>query len=195
VQVAGVLAPTYRRAYGAEHDRREQLEQALSQAFPGLSVKEMAVSDFARLEDEVALRFSLSVPRLAERDDGGLRFLPFGAGHRYVERLAPLSARRFDLVLGDPWTARLAYRYALPPGFVAVDLPPPTRLDSPFASFEASCRQEGGLVVAEARIAVRRGRVEVADYPAFRELLSRIDRALGRPVRVAPSTSSILGER
>ncbi|HEY5677450.1 MAG TPA: DUF3857 domain-containing protein, partial [Myxococcales bacterium] len=113
-RVAGAHAPAYRRAYAAEHDRSARLEQAMSRTFPGLTVKSVHVSDLGRLEDEVAMQFSLSVPRLAERDGAGLRFLPFGGGHRYAESLAPLSSRRFDLVVGDPWETRLSYRYALP---------------------------------------------------------------------------------
>jgi tetratricopeptide (TPR) repeat protein len=189
-RVAGVHAPGYRRAYAAEHDRRARLEQALSRAFPGLEVKSVAVSELGRLEDDVSMRFSLAVPRLADREGDGLRFLPLGSGHRYAESLAPLSSRRFDLLLGEPWETRLTYRYALPKGFAALELPPPVRLDAPFASFEASCREEGGAVHAEARIAVKKGLVRTAEYAAFRELLAQVDRALSRPVRIGPRPAS-----
>ncbi|HEX9291287.1 MAG TPA: DUF3857 domain-containing protein, partial [Anaeromyxobacteraceae bacterium] len=185
-RVTGVHAPSYRRAYAAEHDRRAQLEQAMSRTFPGLTVKEVAVSDLARLEDGVTMRFSLALPRLAERDGDALRFLPFGGSHRYAEGLAPLSSRRFDLVVGEPWESRLAYRYALPRGFTSAELPAPVSLDAPFAAFEVSYREDGGAVVAEARITVKTGRVSAADYPAFREFLAKVDRALARPVRVGP---------
>jgi tetratricopeptide (TPR) repeat protein len=189
-RVAGVHAPGYRRAYAAEHDRRARLEQAMSRAFPGLTVQSVSVSDLGRLEDEVSMRFSMALPRLAEREDGQLRFLPFGGGHRYAESLAPLSSRRFDLVVGEPWETRLTYQYTLPKGFAAVELPAPVRLDATFAAFDASCREEGGAVKAEARIAMKKGLVTAAEYPAFREFLSQVDRALARPVRVGPPVTS-----
>ena len=189
-RVAGAPAASYRRAYAAEHDRSAHLEQAMSRTFPGLTVKSVAVSDLARLEEDVSMRFSLSLPRLADRDGDGLRFLPFGGGHRYAESLAPLSSRRFDLVVGEPWEVRLAYRYALPEGFAAVELPAPVRVETSLATLEAACREEAGALRAEARIAVKRGLVTAAEYPAFREFLSQVDRALARPVRVAPRTAA-----
>ncbi len=190
-RIAGIHAVSYRRVYAAEHDRRAQLEQAMSRTFPGLTVKNVTVSDLGRLEDDVRMRFSLALPRLADREGDGLRFLPFGGSHRYAASLAPLSSRRFDLVVGEPWETRLAYRYALPGGFAASELPAPTRLDAPFAAFEASYRREEGAVVAEARIAMKRGRVTAGEYPAFREFLSQMDRALARPVRVGPGPKTV----
>jgi hypothetical protein len=154
-------------------------------------VKDVTVSDLARLEDDVTMRFSLALPRLADREGLGLRFLPFGGSHRYAAGLAPLSSRRFDLVVGEPWETRFTYRYALPSGFAAAELPAPTRLDAPFAAFEASYRLEEGAVVAEARIAMKKGRVTAGEYPAFREFLSQVDRALARPVRVGPGPKAV----
>ena len=185
-RAVGTNAPSYRRAYAAEQERRVQLEGAMSRTFPGVTVKEVSVSDLARLEDEVVLRFALELPRLAERDGGGLRFLPFGGGHRYLEALAPLSSRRFDLVLGAPWETRLAYRYQLPQGWGPLQLPPPLRLETPQAVFVAAYRLDGEVLVADARLEVRMGRVAAADYPGFREFLAQVDRALAQPVRVAP---------
>ncbi|GEJ59502.1 DUF3857 and transglutaminase domain-containing protein [Anaeromyxobacter diazotrophicus] len=186
-RVAGVQAPGYRRAYAAEGDRRAHLEQAMSRTFPGLAVKEVSVSDLGRLEDDVQLRFALSLPRLADRQGDGLRLPPFGAGQRFTESLAPLSARRQDLVLGAPWEARLAYRYALPAGWRAVELPPPAALDGDFAAFEVSYREEGGALLAETRVRLKASRVPAASYGAFRDFLSQVDRALARPVRLAPA--------
>ncbi len=186
-QVGGVRAPGYRRAYASEHDRRVNLEQAMSRTFPGLTVKQLAVSDLARLEDDVTMRFTLALPRLADRDGDGLRFSPFGRSHRFAEGMAPLSTRRYDLVLGAPWASRLAYRYLLPAGQRAAELPPTVHLDTPFGTFEVRYRSEAGALVAEMRLIVKAGRVTAATYPAFRDFLSQIDRALARPVRVAPA--------
>ncbi|HET9594525.1 MAG TPA: DUF3857 domain-containing protein, partial [Anaeromyxobacteraceae bacterium] len=185
-RVGGALAPAWRRAYAAEGERRVQLERAMSTTFPGLRVDEVAVSDLARLEDDVSLRFALAAPRLADRDGDGLRFLAFGGSHRFAERLAPLSSRRFDLVTGDPWETRLAFRWALPAGWRAEALPAPVLLDAPFGLCQVEYREEGGALVAEARLALRRARVTAGDYPAFRAFLAGVDRALGNPIRAVP---------
>jgi tetratricopeptide (TPR) repeat protein len=185
-RVMGVHAPSWRRAYAAERERRAQLEQALSHTFPGSAVQEVAVSDLGRLEAEVALRFSLTVPRACDRDGGRVRLLPFGPGQHHAEALAPLSSRRHDLVLGPPGESRLSYRYRLPPGFAVLALPEPVRLDAPFATFETSYRMADGAVLAEARFVTRTSRVAAAEYPAFRELVARADRALAEPVWIEP---------
>ena len=189
-RVSGQQAPGYRRAYATEGDRRARFEQAMSRSFPGLTVKEVAVSDLARLEDQVSMRFSADLPRLAEREGAGLRLVPFGGNHGYAEALAPLSARRLDLVLGEPWETRVSFRYRLPPGLAVSELPAPVKLDLPFAAFEAGCRMDGTALVAEARLALRTGRVKPVDYPALRDFLSQVDRALARPVRLAPPAAA-----
>ncbi|HUK65801.1 MAG TPA: DUF3857 domain-containing protein [Anaeromyxobacteraceae bacterium] len=187
-RVAGAQAPGYRRAYASEHDRRALLEQAMSRAFPGLTVKEVATSDLSRLEDAVVMHFSLELPRLADREGDGLRLMPLGVSPGYVEALAPLSARTFDLVLGEPWEGRLAYRYTLPAGWVPGPLPEPVRLDRPFGAFEIDYRVQGGTLTTEARIAMKESRIAIADYPAFRDFLSKLDHALARPLHVGPAS-------
>jgi len=186
-RVAGVQAPGYRRAYAAEGDRRAQLEQAMSRTFPGLAVQGLTISDLGRLEDDVRLQFTLALPRLAERQGDGLRLPPFGAGPRFTEGLAPLSARERDLVLGAPWETHLAYRYALPAGWRAAEIPPAAKLEGPYAAFEVSYREDGGALLAETRVRMKASRVPAADYGAFRDFLSQVDRALARPVRLAPA--------
>ncbi len=182
-RVAGAQAPSYRRAYAAEGDRRAVLEASLAHGFPGLTVKEVSVSDLSHTEEDVAIRFTLATPRTAEPEVGALRIAPFGGEHRYAEALAPLSSRVHDLVTGGPWETRLSYRFALPPGWRLAELPAPVRLASPQATFEAAWREENGALVAEAHLTLLASRVSAADYPAFRELLSEIDLALARPVR------------
>ncbi|MFL5270578.1 MAG: DUF3857 domain-containing protein [Anaeromyxobacteraceae bacterium] len=186
-RVSGPQAPGWRSRYASERERRALFEGTMSAVFPGLEVKEVSLSDVSRLEEDVALRFTLALPRLGEKDGDGLRFAPFGASRRFVETYAPLSARRHDLVVGEASEVSLTYRYALPPGWRATELPPPERFDAPPASLDASWAEEGGGLVVRAKVALKVARVAAADYPAFRELLGRIDRALARTVRVAPA--------
>jgi transglutaminase-like putative cysteine protease/tetratricopeptide (TPR) repeat protein len=189
-RIAGVQAPGYRRAYEAERNRRAAFEQAFSRTFPGLEVKEVALSDLSRLDDAVDLSFTLELPRLAEREGGGLRFLPFGNAHRYVESWAPLSAREHDLAVGEPYENRFAFRYELPAGWEPLGLPPAAAADGDAAAFEVAYRREPGAVVAEGRVVLKRSRVEPAGYAAFRELAIALDRALARPIRLAPASAA-----
>jgi hypothetical protein len=184
-RIAGTEAPQYRRAYLSEHDRRAQLEKAFNRTFPGLRVREVTVSDLSRIEDDVRMTFALDVPRYAQPDGGGLRFTPFGGGTGYVESYASLSARRHDLVVGDPMEKRFTYRYALPAGWKVTEVPEDAAGDGPDAAFEVRYRIEGAALAVEGHVTFKNGRVPAERYAAFRELVAAIDRAFARRVRIA----------
>jgi tetratricopeptide (TPR) repeat protein/transglutaminase-like putative cysteine protease len=186
-RIAGERAPVYRRSYQAESDRLAASEQLYSRAYPGLRVEEVSVTDPARIEEDVVLRVRLAVARYAQPDGQGLRFVPFGRGHSYAESFAAFSARRYDLVLGQPWESAFTYRHDLPAGYAVVESPEAASRDTPFGTFEVRYRAEGGALLAEGRVVFRASRVAVADYPAFRDFVTAIDRALSRPVRVGPA--------
>jgi tetratricopeptide (TPR) repeat protein/transglutaminase-like putative cysteine protease len=186
-RIAGAQAPEYRRAYLSAHDRRAQLEKAFNRTFPGLRVQEVTLSDVARIEEDVRLEFTLEVPRYAQPDAGGLRFTPFGAGAGYLETYASLSERRHPLVVGEPMENRFEYRYALPPGWTAVDLPEDAHGEVPEAAFQVHHRLEGATLVVSGQVTLRAGRVAPERYPAFRALAARLDGAFARRVRIAPA--------
>jgi tetratricopeptide (TPR) repeat protein/transglutaminase-like putative cysteine protease len=181
-RIRGAAAPGYRRAYQAENDRKAVLEQAFARTFPGLRVVSLATSDLSRLEEDVQLRFQLAQPRFAERHGEDLVFSPFGGAQGYTEAYAPISSRRLDLALGDPYLNHFAYRIDLPEGTSVAELPGPARAETPFGSYEIATRAQGDSILAEGRIAFRAGRVAAADYPAFREFVAGLDRALGSKV-------------
>jgi tetratricopeptide (TPR) repeat protein/transglutaminase-like putative cysteine protease len=189
-RVSGERAAAYRNAYRTEETRRAAFEQGWNRTFPGLGVKSVTLSDLTRLEDDVSMSFEMEVARYAIQDRGGLRFTPFGRSATYTETWAPLSSRRWPLVLGQPWENRFHFRHALPPGWTAAEIPDPDSLEAPFGSFEVRYRVEGMALVAEGRVAFRRSRIAVADYPAFRAFLARIDRAMARTVRLVPPASA-----
>ncbi|HLL81161.1 MAG TPA: DUF3857 domain-containing protein, partial [Longimicrobium sp.] len=130
--VIGQSAPEYRRAYQSAATRKATFEQAWGQTFPGLTVQEVSLSDPLKLDDDVTLDFRMGVPRYAEVLQTGLRFHPFGAGRAYTESFAPLTERRFDLVLQGPWTNQFSFRYTLPPGYAVRELPRDISEESPF---------------------------------------------------------------
>jgi tetratricopeptide (TPR) repeat protein len=186
-RAAGQAAPDFRRTYGPEEGRRKILEQTLSRLFPGAKVEGVTASDLGRIEDDVELRFSASVPRAAQADGAGLRFTPFGAAQGYAESYASLATRTHELDLGAPRDTRFRYRYTLPAGWRVVDLPAPAHGETPLGRFELRFQEERGAIVAEGRIALPGARVKVAEYPSFRELMIQLDRAFSRRVRIAPA--------
>ncbi len=106
-----------------------------------------------------------------------------------METYASLSTRRLDLDVGGPRDTRFRYRYTLPPGWHAIDLPEPAAADGPLGSFAVRYREDAGTLVAEGHVRLAHGLVSAGDYPAFRELLGEVDRAFARRIRIAPAAA------
>ena len=102
-----------------------------------------------------------------------------------MESWAPASTRRHDLVLPSSLESRFSLRWELPAGMAPAGLPAPERGDGPFGSWSVSLHTEGGALVARGTLRVTSRRIAAADYPAFREFLAGVDRALLRTVRLA----------
>ncbi len=185
ISVAGVQAPDFRRGYRSESGRRAALERSFARTFPGLRVESVETNDLSRLEEDVTVRFRVAVPRLARPDNGGLALAPFGQGQSWMENWAPASTRRHDLLLPSPFENRFALRWELPAGMAPEALPAPERGEGPFGSWSVSLQVEGGALVARGSLVISSRRISAADYPAFREFLAGVDRALLRTVRLS----------
>jgi tetratricopeptide (TPR) repeat protein/transglutaminase-like putative cysteine protease len=184
--ITGAQASHYRRAYETTSNRRALVEQAFGRTWPAASVSSVEVGALGRIEEPIALTFKAEVPSFALREGEALRFNPFGNQRGYTERWAGLAVRHHPLELGDPNETRFTHRIALPRGWEAEGLPEPAAVDGPYGSFEVRYRAEPGQVVVEGRVVVKRRRVPVADYPAFRAFTAAADAAFARTVRVAP---------
>jgi len=150
-----------------------------------VSVKELEFSDLTAIERDVEMTYALEVPRYALDEDGALTFSPFGKSRSYVETYAPLSARKHDLVIPYPWTTRSTFRYRLPGGYTAPQLPQPLEVMSPFGSFALKYRLEGDQLAVDSEITLAVSRVAANEYAAFRAFLGQIDQAVGRRVKLA----------
>ena len=184
MSVTGESAPDYRRSYRAASSRKTAFEQTWGQTFPGLAVSELRVSNLDQLEQAVSVQYRMTAPRYAEVLPGSLRFHPLGSGRAFTQALALLSERRFDLVLPSPWLSRSRFKYTLPPGYTAGELPPPIFEKSPFGYLRLACEQEGSGLLCEGEVALTETRIKAEDYPAFRAFLTRLDQAYSRKITV-----------
>jgi tetratricopeptide (TPR) repeat protein/transglutaminase-like putative cysteine protease len=178
--IIGQQAPEYRRSYQASASRKQIFEQGWAQTFPGLTVKEMTISDPTQLGLDVKLGFEMGVPRYAEVLPRGLRFFPLGGGRNYTQVFAPLSERKLDLAMGSPWANRFTYRYQLPQGMRPGELPPEVKEETPFGRFGLRCKAEEAKLTCEGEVAFTVSRVKAADYASFRAFLGRIDQTFSR---------------
>jgi hypothetical protein len=109
----------------------------------------------------------------------------------FTETWAPASTRRTALLIGEPAEHRISYVIELPPGQVVLALPEPVLLDGPHAALDLRYRVDGGRLLIDADVTFKHSEVPVADYPAFRELLTRIDRALSQRVQIGPPAAAV----
>jgi len=179
--ISGENAPEYRRSYQTPATRKATFEQGWAQTFPGLTVQQVSLNDPANLDEDVMLNYQMNVPRYAEAGPKALRFFPFGSGRAYTETYAPLSERRYDVVLPQPWLTTYEFQYALPTGFTA-ELPPDLKEETPYGKLRIWHRMENGKIVSRAEVAVTQTRIKASEYGAFRAFLGRLDQAFARKI-------------
>ncbi|MBX5483006.1 MAG: DUF3857 domain-containing protein [Myxococcaceae bacterium] len=180
--IRGVDAPEYRRTYQTVTGRKSAFERGWAQAFPGVQVKKLELSDLSKLEQPVQLTFEMEVPRYSEVLDEGLRFYPFGSPRAFAQTWAPLVKRQYDLDLEMPWTQSWTFRTAIPEGSEVGELPANVDDETPFGYLRMHHRIEGGAVISEAELAITTPRIRAKDYPTFRAFLTRVDQAFARKV-------------
>ena len=90
---------------------------------------------------------------------------------------ARLSQRRYDLILGFPWTNQEEVVVRLPARMQVRHLPEARHLESPFGRFDLAVEQRraatGTEVVVKTELRVDRHRIAVGDYAAFRRFCSK----------------------
>jgi hypothetical protein len=189
-RMSGTAAPAYRRSYQTVSTRKATLERVWSQTFPGLSVEQVTADGLSQLDRDVTLGFQLRVPRYAEVSPQGLRFLPFLSTRKYLQALAPLAERNRDLVLDEPSVSRFRFRYQLPHGYVAEDIPVASTTHTPFGHARFECRTEGEALECTGEVALTTDRVSVADYAAFRAFLAQIDQAFAQKILLRATSTA-----
>lgn len=164
-----------------ETARRQAVEQLLARAFRGLTLQALAVEGEDDPEAPLAIRWRGTVPGLARDGEGGVvleaPLLPLRLGARYVQ----LAARTTPLLLEATERATLRLTVRPPPG-LGVRAAGPERVEGPFGTFTRREWVEGGALVREEALELRRGRVTPADYPAFGAFCGAVDAIQARPV-------------
>lgn len=190
----GVQAATYRAQLADADAREERLTRMMNGRYPGFELVSHEVSD--PLDRSSPLRFTFvgDVPRVAEPIGDTLQVPRPAGGDGHAARLAGDTTRRSALLLGAPVTLRTRFRYVLPVGFGAADIPASREEEGAFGSWSVQWAAEPGEVRAASELVLAVDRVEAGEYPAFRAFMQRFDEAVRPPLvlrRDAPETAEL----
>ncbi|MEM6367964.1 MAG: DUF3857 domain-containing protein [Myxococcota bacterium] len=175
----GAPAADARRDFEDQGSRIERLEQQLSAIFPGLELAR------ARFEDQgqaFVYEYEAAIGSHGRLSEAQLRIPTSLYRHELSDAYAGPSERSTDLVLAHPWRTRNEVDYRLPVGARVASLPDPVEVRGPNLSFKQSIEATklGFKVVDEVEISKRR--LDVADYPEFRQACRAADEAMRREI-------------
>jgi len=161
--------------------RRQAVEQLLTRSLRGIRLTELSIEGEEDPEAPLVMRWKGTATGLT-RDGGGAvlvdaPMLAARLGARHVR----LAARTTPLLLDATERSLMRLTVTPPPGLSARPAAP-EKLEGPFGRFERTERLEGGALVREDRLELRRARVAPADYPAFAAFAGGVDEVQGRPV-------------
>ncbi len=190
VAFLGTQAPAYRSLLLDPASQKLRLAELMNRRFPGLSLRDFRISDPRDRTRPFELVFHAEVPRfgqLQSEADGTLYVTrPTGIdGH--LERFASEEHRRLPLVLGPPMRWDVTYRYILPAGHRARELPRGGEATGPYGNYRVTWLDEGQVVTVRAELTYAVDQVAVADYDGLRDFVRAFDAVVATPLVLARS--------
>lgn len=161
--------------------RRRAVEQSLSRSFRSLRLEDVRFEGERQVGTPLVIHYRARVAGLARPSEGRLVLgdVPYPA--RLGQRFAPNASRETPLLIGVDDRSSLRIEVVLPTGEVPVARPP-VQVESPQGSYVRAERVEGGSLVREDRLEVRRSRIPVEEYPAFARFAAAVDEAQALPM-------------
>jgi tetratricopeptide (TPR) repeat protein len=180
----GAPAPAVRHGYEKAATRSERLERQLSDLFPAIKLESTEFSDLSEYEKPVEIRFRGAAEKLLRREGKTLWLPPRFGDERWVAEYATLATRTLPLELHHRTRQHLTVIYTLPEGAALAKPPESAELKSKFGDWSVRWKAEGRVVTVETVVEFTVTRVAPADYPEFRQFLSRFDDALAASAEV-----------
>jgi tetratricopeptide (TPR) repeat protein len=186
----GTWTAELRRTYEPAAERKKRAEEQLARAvLPNLKVTAIDVSDPHDIEKPFETKLEATANEFAHKSGRGLTFAPFGQKQSFVEAYAQLSTRMLPEQLPAPQKTVIESQIELPRGWSAM-LPKGAQEEGPQGAFRVSYALEQGKVTARLELTLKGGKLQPADYAAFRGFLTRLDSALRRTVEAQPTVQT-----
>ncbi len=163
--------------------RRRAIEQSLSRSFRSLQLEEVRFEGEREVGSPLVIRYRARVGALARASGGRLVVEDVPYPPRLGHRFAPTASRESPLLIGVGDRSSLRIELTPPPGDVPV-AGAPVKVEAPQGSFTREERVEGGRLVREDRLELRRARIPVDAYPDFARFAAAVDEAQALPIDV-----------
>lgn len=190
--ISGQAAPPWRMHYQTPGERLERFGKVWTDRFPGARVESLNLEGLEDRNRPISLQARVDVPRIGELREERWMHLPVAAREsELVRSYAPLSKRRWELVLSYPWQHDEIIEYHLPSGWEILRIPPGVSQTSAFGSFvlEIGAADDSRAVRVRSTLDVHRHRVPAVEYEAFRKFMAAVDTALAQRIVVQKKAS------
>jgi transglutaminase-like putative cysteine protease len=179
----GEAAPTLRRDYEHTEQQRDAMQRALAAVVPNVRLDEMTVQRGGKNDPEIDVSFQ-GVLDSAARDGHFLTLKTTWMSRDYKQRLASLTTRTQDLVLGAPWKSEENFAFVLPQGARVISTPAPVQIDGPFGKAALTYKVEKNELRINTAVEFRATRVRPEEYAGFRQFCAELDKAFRREVKL-----------
>ncbi len=181
------------RTHLAEEDTRAQwVEHNLVAGwFAGITMEPDVRFDGELPSGKARVQYQATSRRIARREGGDL-VVTVAPPMPWTMLIAPLPTRTLPVELPPsiaPSRRRMEVRIVAPPGYRFADLPPDATADGgPFGSASVTFekQRDGRSIRMTREVQLAQSFIPVADYPAWRRWLQRIDAIRQRSVRLVP---------
>ncbi len=162
----------YELTMKSEKEQREELEGRLHRDLSTFTVGDEAAENVRRLDQPLTVTYALSAPEYAKHAGDLLLVRPRVVGT--VSEPFENKPRHYPVSFRSEGTWREKVSIALPSGFVVDDLPQPTTLDTPFASYKSSFAQKDGELQYTREYVVKAMSLPAEDYGELRKFEQQV---------------------
>jgi transglutaminase-like putative cysteine protease len=178
----GEDAPGLRREYELAERQRDTVRANLAQVYPSVKLQTVHVDGAHDIEHDVNVKFSGSLDTFAGQRT--LSLVPSWLPHTYVNSLASLESRTQQLQLPAPWTTEEELHFVVPEGSKFEKLPNNLQYDTAFGTAMIRYEYHGRELTISTSVQFRKLRIDPAEYSAFRDFCSRVEKAFHQEIKV-----------
>ncbi len=156
----------------SEKEQREALEERLHRDLASFTLGDASAENVRKLDQPLTLTYALTAPQYAKPAGDLLLVRPHVVGT--VAEPFETKPRHYPVNFDSEGTWRETVEIALPKGFVVDDLPDPTTLDTPFASYKSSFAKKDGSLEYTREYVLKAMSLPADQYPELRKFEQQV---------------------